>query len=1507
MKKQIKFLLVLLLLQCLTITTLFAQSGLIAWYPFNGNAQDATGNGYNGTVSGAILTNDRFGNAASAYSFDGINDAITIGTEPNFPSWASYAVSVWFLNNGGGDQGQGYGQKILSKAQGGTDFHLGVLNDGSQGRLSWWSAQGGFNAVDATNQDYRDNKWHHVILNKHSPGNGDIWVDGILQNSSTGLQAVFNSENLVIGFTTHSDGFQQKHWSGKIDDIRIYNRVLSTSEIATLFTEGGWPFSFFLDADGDGFGDAGNRIQTDVQPAGYVADSTDCNDASAAINPSVAEILGDSIDNNCNGIIDEVTISNNLGNQSWQDPAFWQSAGLNGIPDSTSVINISGTASGNLTISGNAEMKSLIIDSASSLVVSFGTDTITIKDGELNAPKAGSINAEEASLVLKGNTKLNTKDRVKSLTIDERQAAGAAKLSLQQDAKVKGSLAVKAPALELTGGKQIEVEKNMVSSAEITGDGKIAFTGSDSSTITAPPDKSQGSLKISKADAAAKVRPTAPMKAKDVAIESGKLDLANQQVTAPVAIKGGDLTGTGIIKGTVISKKTAGVNMVRRPAIRTGKSPGLITIEGDLDMDSTDLGFELFGTEPGTGYDQIKVTGTVKIGNDVLLELTADSIPHFEFVIIDNDDTDPVDGRFSGLPNNGDTISSSGNLFRINYNGGDGNDISLTMNDPVPVISACPPDTTVCLANNTVEYAIFSNTIPTPLLTYSFSGATTVDTGTPGTGSGSSFNVGITNVVVAATNEYGYATCSFTVEVTNNSWYADADGDGYGDPAINIQDCTQPTGYVADNSDCDDNDITVYPGAPEICDSKDNDCNGTIDDGLPVTTYYADADSDGYGDANNSIENCSQPAGYILDNSDCNDNDATVNPGATEICDGIDNDCDGMIDEELPLTTYYRDYDRDGYGNLLAVIIISCSQPAGYVTNSLDCNDQDNTIYPGAPELCDGKDNNCDGRIDEGIYFADRDRDGYGDPASGSCVPQAGYVSNDDDCNDMNRDVHPGMPEICDGTDNDCNGVTDDGFPLNTYYLDADGDGYGDINKPVQNCTQPTGYAVNSGDCNIFDNTVYPGAPEICDSKDNDCNGVTDDGFTLNTYYLDADNDGYGDISNSIESCSQQAGYVLNNTDCNDNDATIYPNAPELCDGKDNDCNGQVDEGITYYKDVDADGYGNITKPKISCSQPAGYVNNSLDCKDNDATIHPGAPEVCDGKDNDCNGAIDDGVTITYYRDADGDGYGNISRTRAACTQPAGYVSNSTDCNDNNSNINPGKTEICGNNIDDNCNGEVNEGCPLITVTAQPASAAEGNSGKIDMVFTIGLSAPATTASSVDFQTVAVTATAGTDYITKTGTVNFATGQISKTVVVKIFGDQTPEPDETFNLVLSNPVNIAIYQNTATGTIINDDGFALMNNQTDIKQQTLQKAAVNNKLVVPTLLHKHELWRIPALPPSNSVILVDGNGKTILKTTNYKNDKNFGNYSPGLYYYRIMILVKNGKHEIYQGKLMIVP
>jgi hypothetical protein len=136
--------------------------------------------------------------------------------------------------------------------------------------------------------------------------------------------------------------------------------------------------------------------------------------------------------------------------------------------------------------------------------------------------------------------------------------------------------------------------------------------------------------------------------------------------------------------------------------------------------------------------------------------------------------------------------------------------------------------------------------------------------------------------------------------VDPSTWYADVDGDGYGDPAVTAAACEPPTGYGADAADCDDADAGVYPGATEHCDGVDEDCDGVADDGaVDPSTWYADADGDGYGDAAATATACEPPSGYGTDANDCDDADAGVYPGAAETCDGADEDCDGTVDEGL--------------------------------------------------------------------------------------------------------------------------------------------------------------------------------------------------------------------------------------------------------------------------------------------------------------------------------------------------------------------------------------------------------------------------------------------------------------------------------------------------------------------------------------------------------------------------------------------------------------------------------
>jgi hypothetical protein len=197
---------------------------------------------------------------------------------------------------------------------------------------------------------------------------------------------------------------------------------------------------------------------------------------------------------------------------------------------------------------------------------------------------------------------------------------------------------------------------------------------------------------------------------------------------------------------------------------------------------------------------------------------------------------------------------------------------------------------------------------------------------------------------------------------------------------------------------------------------------------------------------------------------------------------------------------------------------------------------------------------------------------------------------------------------------------------------------------------------------------------------------------------VDADSDGY-----------------TSEEDCNDSDATISPSALELCDGIDNDCNGEIDEGVTgeWFQDLDGDGFGNPDVVEDACSSPEGYVAFGSDCDDTEAEAWPGNTEICDEVDNDCNGEVDEDLALTWYIDADNDGYGLEDETVEACAMPEGTSDVSGDCNDDEAAVSPNATEVC-DGLDNDCDGEIDgEGAiggdtwtAMATASAMPTAPA---------------------------------------------------------------------------------------------------------------------------------------------------------------------------------------------------------
>jgi len=495
------------------------------------------------------------------------------------------------------------------------------------------------------------------------------------------------------------------------------------------------------------------------------------------------------------------------------------------------------------------------------------------------------------------------------------------------------------------------------------------------------------------------------------------------------------------------------------------------------------------------------------------------------------------------------------------------------------------------------------------------------------------------------------------------------------DPELNIDDA-DGDGVDTCSDDCDDEDDTSYPGASEVCDDIDNDCNGTPDDGLAFDTYYPDADSDLHGDASDAGEyTCDPQAGWVADNSDCDDSDDTVYAGAAELCDAIDNDCDGSADAAEV------DGDLDGF--------MICED---------DCDDDDSAIYPGATEDCNGVDDDCDGTVpaDEDDADADGVRicagdcddsdaanfpgnneicDGQDNDCDGVATANEvdadgdGFMVCEGDCDDADSSRHPGATEVCEGLDTDCDGV----LPVDEN--DYDGDGW----MGCEECDDDDatmhpddddgdGFSPCDGDCDDGEASAYPGGIEICDDIDNNCDG------SLSATEVDDDGD----------------GSMVCEGDCDDGDATVYPGAAEVCDGVDNNCNGTIpaDED-----DADGDGW-------MVCEN---------DCDDGDAAVHEGAPDVCDAHlDNDC-----DGQTDPLEADDDGDGATECGDDcddtdvglNVQDVDGDGWTTCDGDCDDGDADANPGETEVCGDGIDNDCDG-LESGCgPMGTIDLSLADA----------------------------------------------------------------------------------------------------------------------------------------------------------------------------------------------------------
>ena len=377
--------------------------------------------------------------------------------------------------------------------------------------------------------------------------------------------------------------------------------------------------------------------------------------------------------------------------------------------------------------------------------------------------------------------------------------------------------------------------------------------------------------------------------------------------------------------------------------------------------------------------------------------------------------------------------------------------------------------------------------------------------------------------------------------------------------------------------------------------------------------WYLDGDTDGFprhdGSAGSWLSLCAgvePPEGYAKEQPegwDCDDEDDRIHPLATETCDGLDNDCDGGTDEGVFVISYY-DNDGDGYGSSQSVV--TCEKPKTNVLNKSDCDDERELSHPGAPELCDGLDNDCDGEVDDGLGLGEVCYKGAGD-----CLTWGVLACNEESAASCTAEDVATSEEICDWADNDCDGKVDEGL---TEEMPCGSSDVGEcsLGAVIRYCVE--GEYTPWTPC-----TAVIAVSEVCDGLDNDCDGAVDEGLDLAGACGETN---VGQCKYGMEFNLCAGGQYSGWHGCD----AIVP-VPEICDGKDNDCDGEADEGLKtlYFQDADGDAFGNPFVQKLTCNPPSGFVEIFGDCDDTDATVNPLGVEICDGKDNDCDGEVDFG------------------------------------------------------------------------------------------------------------------------------------------------------------------------------------------------------------------------------------------------------------------------------------------
>lgn len=1244
--------------------------GLATIYHMNNDWTDGSGNGNNATPNGAIFDGTNVKLGSSGGSFDGIDDYIEVASSPTLNIAPNITIALWINPDEVEDE------DIYLWKTNAYGVALGLAAVGIEsGKIGFAIYSGGsWHSVSSTTTPQTGN-WYHVVAS-YDGSFLRLYVNNILENEvsfSGGIAT--NGYSVVIGGQP-SGGVRSYH--GLMDEAGIWNRALPESEIDELYNSGAGievmdtfpPSTFYLDADGDGYGDSNDSVLACSAPVNYVADNTDCDDSNPNINPATIELCANGIDDNCDGQVDEqgcITLTDGLValyhmDGDWTDGSSNFNGGTrsgSGGTEFNSTDPKLGTAAGEFNglddfVNCGSDAS---LDITGDLTISFW-----VKPYAMMTPVGGIVDMAQEGTLIENYGVLN--HELNYFYFQYFNNSSSQQLMLTNFYTLNQWQHV---VLIYSSGT-ITAYKNGVQMGQVSGKPPLVADAANVLKIGRYQVVSQGYYN-GLIDELAIWNRALPESEIAWHYNSGTgNELDGGDCTGNTYYRDGDGDGYGDLNDTTQACSVP-TGYVSDSSDCDDNNPNINPAADELCGNGIDDNCDLNTDEVGCYCD----------GNSMLSDLV--TLYHF-----DNDWTDVSINGYDGTPY-GATFSTDAKLgshtgdFELDnsqyvlsgmnshdYDQGDYTVSSWVKMESVGVnimtVISCADGTSgedyVLSVGDTNLFNRDPNVIDFRFTSEGGVGGVDILYQPPG---GLQPNIWY-HLVMVGDRTNGIARAYVNgVEVANSPYS--------GSPVSQTMNCEigrfADHNYYSDMFDGLIDELAVWSralSAGEVTQLYNSGVGEEVAGGsnfLP-NTYYKDADGDGYGDPNDSIEACSIPPDYVTDNTDCNDGDFDVNPGVSEICEnGVDDNCDTQTDEAVCVC------DSD---DMMSGLIAAYHMNNDWTDVSVNGNDG-NPVGPTFDSV-DAKLGSHSGSFNGNSQYVD-----LGNLGS---FPNQGTIAFWMNPSQISNYRNPFTTDLGGGNnairfeENGAGRFTVAVAAVTHEYLSTsltagvwrhvvlvwDKDinnviGYLDgveiFNEPQSNWLTSLpdvqigrGYSASSGrswngkidELAIWSRALSAGDVTLlydsgAGKEVEDASPPTSPG----TFYHDGDSDGFGDPNDSIQGCPLP-DYVTDNTDCDDGNVNIYPGLTEVCDGVDNNCVAGIDEGFV---NSDGDNFGDVCDncPTITNTDQADEdTDNVGDICDN--CVADANTDQLDGDGDTIGDVCDNCVADTNTNQLDGDG-----------------------------------------------------------------------------------------------------------------------------------------------------------------------------------------------------------------------------------------------------------------------------